>query len=326
LGDVRALQILSPGPLTTVQDLGRYGLGRYGVPPSGALDSFSLRVANLLVGNAEQEACLEITLMGLKVKALTDLLIAVTGGDLQPRLNERPLQVWQSHIMRRGDLLHFIGPKSGCRAYLALGGGISVPRVLGSKSTNLSSGFGGLEGRPLRRGDILNSHSPHLFLPKAPRALDPASIPTYPSAWTLRILFGPQDEDFPQEEKHFLLSSFNVTSELDRTGIRLSGRPIRARAGKPDSIISEGVAPGAVQIPGDGQPIIILVETVTGGYRKIATVISADLPLLGQIKPGDRIRFQEVSKEEASNALSRMEAAISSLSYLGGKSPATDFS
>ncbi|MCJ7596766.1 MAG: biotin-dependent carboxyltransferase family protein [Desulfobacterales bacterium] len=308
---VETLEILSPGPLTTVQDLGRYGWGRYGIPPSGALDAFSLRVANLLAGNPEQEAGLEITLMGLRVKALRDLLIAVTGGDLQPRLNGRALEMWRSHIMRRGDILFFAGPRTGCRAYLALGGGVSLPRVLGSKSTNLSSGFGGLEGRPLQKGDILSTDPPRLSVPTGPKALNSSLIPTYTRDWILRILPGPQDENFPEEQKkRFLSSSFEVASESDRTGIRMAGPPVWARAGAPDSIISEGVVPGAVQIPGDAQPIIILVETVTGGYRKIATVISADLPFLGQIKPGDRITFREVSAQEAFLALEAMESMI----------------
>jgi len=134
--EVEALEVLSPGPMTTVQDLGRYGFGRYGVAPSGAVDSFSLRIANLLVGNPEDDACLEITLMGLKIKARTDLIIAVTGGDLQPHMNEKPLKMWCAHMIEKGDVLSFKTPKSGCRGYLALGGGISVSPVMGSRSTN----------------------------------------------------------------------------------------------------------------------------------------------------------------------------------------------
>jgi len=144
---IESLEILSPGPLTTVQDLGRYGFSRYGVPPSGALDSFSLRVANLLVGNFETEAGLEITLMGLKVRVLTDLLVALCGGDLHPHLNEKPFDMWCSQIVRKGETLFLKAPRSGCRAYLAVWGGISLAPVLGSKSTNLASRFGGYEGR-----------------------------------------------------------------------------------------------------------------------------------------------------------------------------------
>jgi antagonist of KipI len=314
LEDTKSLEILAPGPLTTVQDLGRPGFGRYGVPPSGALDTFSLRVANLLVGNGEGEAGLEITLMGLKVKALTDLTLAVAGGDLQPHRNDAPLEMWRSLQVRRGDILHFKAPRTGCRAYVAAGGGICVPSVLGSKSTNGASRFGGLEGRPLQKGDILTVNQPQRHLSHSGRALDQSMIPCYPRQWPLRVLFGPQAEDFTDRvKKRFLHRDFEVTPQADRMGIRLAGPPIQRRKSLPESIISEGVVSGTIQVPGDGQPIIILVETVTGGYRKIATVISADLPRLGQIKPGDRIRFQAVSLQQALRALEHMEAVIARL-------------
>ncbi|MGD8229235.1 MAG: biotin-dependent carboxyltransferase family protein [Desulfobacteraceae bacterium] len=311
MGTRKTLEILTPGPLTTVQDLGRYGYGRYGVPSSGALDAFSLRIANLLVGNKEDEAGLEITLLGPKVKALTDCTIAITGADLQPQLNGKPLQMWGSHIMRHGDILYFRGPQSGCRAYLAIGGGISVTPVMGSKSTNLTSHFGGYEGRPLQQGDILRTDSPHHYLKAEARAFDPAWIPSYSKDYLLRVLPGPQDEDFAEDTKEqFLETPFDVTPQSDRTGIRLAGPGIQKKTGMQESIISEGVVPGTIQVPGGAQPIIILVETITGGYRKIATVISADLPLLGQIKPGDTVSFKAVSMEQALEALEHIENVI----------------
>jgi antagonist of KipI len=311
LGSVETLEILAPGPLTTVQDLGRFGFGRYGVAPSGALDSFSLRIGNLLVGNREDEACLEITLFGLKLKALTDVVISITGADIQPHLNGAPIEMWRSHIVKKGDTLFFRGLKSGCRAYLALGGGISVPSVLRSKSTNLSTKFGGLKGRPLQKGDHLSSDSPHLHLETGGRCFDPKWIPSYPKHWVLNTVFGPQDDHFPEEAKSlFQKSSFNVTLHSDRTGIRLAGPAIQRKAGLAESIISEGMVSGAIQIPGDGQPIIILGELVTGGYRKIATVITADLPFLGQIKPGDKVKFKGVSLENAYHAFKEAEGII----------------
>ena len=161
---VDTLEVIASGPLTTVQDRGRSGYGRYGVPPSGALDSFSHRVANLVVGNPETEACLEITLMGLRVKALNEVAVAVTGANLQPYHDEKPLDMWTSCILEKGSLLSLRAVKGGCRSYLAIGGGISLPEVMGSKSTNLCSKFGGLEGRSLRKGDILSSISPQLHL------------------------------------------------------------------------------------------------------------------------------------------------------------------
>ena len=318
MGVVNALEIVTPGPLTTVQDRGRFGFGQYGVPPSGALDSFSLRAGNLLVGNEENEACLEITLMGLMLRALEDLVVAVTGADLDPRINGNALPMWQSLMVKKGERLSFKGPKSGCRAYLAVGGGIRVPLVMGSRSTNLSARFGGLEGRPLQRGDVLKCALPHLHSGAAGRFLTPTFVPKYLSDCVIRILPGPHDDHFSTDSwDRFLGASYKVTGHADRTGIRLVGTSINTKAGLRESILSEGVVPGAIQVPGDGQPIIILNETITGGYRKIATVVSADLPLLGQLKPGDRVRFVKVSIEEAVRAFRRMENIIAGLKDSG---------
>ena len=311
MATVETFEVVAPGPLTTVQDRGRFGYGRYGVAPSGALDPFSLRVANLLVGNSENEACLEITLSGLRLKALTEVAIAVTGADLQAHSNDKPLDMWTSHILERGNILSFRGVKSGCRSYLAIGGGISLPKVMGSKSTNLSSKFGGLDGRPLQKGDILSSTSPHLHLNTERKSFPQAWIPPHAKERHLRVILGPQDDQFTEKgKKTFLGSPYQVSPDSDRTGIRLAGPMIERRPEVSESIISEGVISGTIQVPGDGQPIIILVETVTGGYRKIATVITADLPLLGQVKPGDTVTFKQVSLDDAYEALREMEGRI----------------
>lgn len=311
MAPVETIEILLSGILATIQDKGRFGYGRYGVAPSGALDHLSLRAGNMLVGNPEDEASLEITIMGLKAKAITEVAIAVTGGDLQPFLNDKPLDMWKSHAIRKGHILSFRGVKSGCRSYLAIGGGISLPVIMGSKSTNLSSKFGGLGGRPLKGGDILYSESPQRHLLTEGRKFPQEWVPSYGKEWRLRVIFGPQDDQFTERGKRiFLASSYHVSSDTDRTGIRLAGPVIERRPEVGESIISEGVICGTIQVPGDGQPIIILVETVTGGYRKIATVISADLPLLGQLKPGDRVRFEQVSLDEAYRALGEMEERI----------------
>ena len=311
MGAVETLEILIPGPLTTVQDCGRFGFGGYGVPPSGAVDPFSLRVGNLLVGNRENEASLEITIIGPKIIALIDTLIAITGADLQPKVNEIPLEMWRSQLLKKDDILSFKAPKSGCRAYLAIGGGISVQSIMGSKSTNLAAQFGGLEGRPLRKGDIISSDSPARYLKAVGKSLDKARIPSYPKNQVLRVISGPQDDHFSTKAKKiFLGSPFQVTPQSDRTGIRLAGPQIEAKKNLKGSIISEGVVSGTIQIPGDAQPIIILGETVTGGYRKIATVISADLPLVGQLKPGDTVNFRKVSMDEAYKAVREMEDMV----------------
>jgi antagonist of KipI len=311
---LNSLNILSPGLQTTVQDLGRLGYGRFGVAPSGALDSFAMRTANLLVGNPEDAAGLETLLMGLRIQARADITIAITGGDLQPRIDKRPLSMWCWHVFKKGEILSFLGPAGGCRAYVAFGGGIQVPAVLGSAATNLPSAFGGFEGRALQAGDVLKVNTAPISPPSTGRALNPDLVPVYADKWTLRVIWGPQDEDFPKAARDELVnSSYAVSPESDRTGIRLAGPAIDKKDDIPESIISEGVVSGSIQIPGDGKPIIILGETVTGGYRKIATVISADLFLLGQIKPGDLVSFIPITKPEADVALREVEDKIAAV-------------
>ena len=314
---IETLEILSPGILTTVQDIGRFGFGRYGVASSGAVDTFSLRVGNILVKNHENEACLETTLFGLKIRIITDTAIAITGADFNPHINDdKPLKMWRTHVLKNGDIISFRGLKSGCRSYLAIQGGISVPAVMESKSTNLPSSFGGLEGRPLKKGDIIYSGGKGGNIAYKERSFPIEWEPQYGKEWTLRIIFGPQDDQFSEKSKNvFIKSVYNVSPKADRTGIRLTGTVVERMPEKGESIISEGVISGAIQIPGDGQPIIILGETVTGGYRKIATVISADLPLLGQLKPGDEVRFKQVSLDEAYKALQGIEDKIKRFKY-----------
>jgi antagonist of KipI len=312
MATIKALEFLSPGILTSVQDLGRYGYGRYGVAPSGALDSYALRIANLLVGNREDQACLETMLMGPGIRVLTDVVIAVTGGDLQPKKNRQPIEMWRSHAFQRDDVLSFANAVSGFRAYIAVGGGFELPRVMDSRSTNLSSGFGGHRGRTLKKGDILLAGDPPSGLTHGfQRIFQPDWIPQYSDQWKLRVIWGPQDEQFPEDSRQaFLNSSYTMSQDSDRTGIRLAGPAVVCRPDIEASIISEGVISGAIQIPGDGKPIIILGETVTGGYRKIATIISADLPLAGQIKAGDGIQFEAVSLQVAHRVLQAMEERI----------------
>ena len=305
------LEILSPGALTSVQDLGRYGHGRYGVAPSGALDTFSLRIANLLVGNREDQACLEAMLLGPRIKVLADTAIAVTGGNLAPHRNKQPIKMWRTHHFKKNDVLTFKAPINGFRAYIAISGGIDVPEVMNSRSTNLPSGFGGVDGRPLKKGDFLNSEYSPDNLDVTALSFKSVDRPVYPRKWSIRVIWGPQDDHFPDDSRNnFLDAVYEMSPESDRTGIRLQGPVIERKPDIEESIISEGVISGSIQIPGDGKPIIILGETVSGGYRKIATVISADLPLLAQIKPGDEIQFNAVSLESAQQALHDLEDKI----------------
>ena len=311
MATVAVMEVKAAGPLTTIQDRGRFGFGRYGVAPSGALDSVAMRIANLLVDNPEEEGVLEITLPGFTATVLADTVIAVTGADLGWHCNDRPLRMWQSHRLHKGDTIAFWVLNAGCRAYLSVGGGWEVPKIMGSKSTNLSSGFGGLGGRPLQKGDVLWTASPQLFLGAGGRKFDLNAVPAYHGCWELRVVLGPQDDHFDEAAQDlFLNTDYRVSAHTDRTGIRLIGAQISAKEGMAESILSEGVVPGTVQIPGDGQPIILLGETVSGGYRKIATVITADQHVLGQVLPDDHIRFQAVTLREARQALWRLEDMI----------------
>ena len=314
MAGVNTFEVLSPGIMSTVQDLGRFGCARYGVAASGALDGFAVRVGNLLVGNDENAAVVETTLMGLRIKVLRDTVVAVTGGDLQARTGGEILPGWRSHLVREGETIAFSGPLSGFRSYLAVAGGIHVAPVMGSRSTNLASGFGGFEGRPLRKGDILAVEPVKDVVRCADRGFMPEAVPAYASPWRLRVVWGPQDDHFSEAGKQtFVTAPFTVSPDSDRTGIRLKGAVVARKPGMEESIISEGILSGAIQVPGDGQPIIILGETASGGYRKISTVISADLPLLGQITPGDEVAFEAVSIHEAVQALRKMEDKIDAL-------------
>jgi antagonist of KipI len=311
MSQVKAFEVLEPGILTTVQDLGRFGFSRIGVPPSGALDPFSLRIGNLLVGNEEGKACLETTIMGLKLKAMKDIVIAVTGGDLLPALNGESLEMWRSRRLAEGDILAFKGVRTGCRAYLAVSGGIAVPEIMGSRSTFLSVKFGGLEGRSLQKGDTL-------YIDDLPAPMARIGI-SFPSDWvpaldkevTLRVVPGPQDYYFTEQGFHTFQSSFyRVTAKSDRMGMRLEGPKIERRSDLEESIISESLIPGAIQVPGDGKPMIILNELITGGYTKIATIISIDLPKVAQLIPGDRVRFDPISVEGAHDLLREQEGRL----------------
>jgi antagonist of KipI len=305
---VAAFEVIEPGILTTIQDSGRFGFGRFGVPHSGALDPFSFRVANLLVNNQGNRACLETTLMGLKLKALNESVIAITGGDLSPPLNGESLEMWRTHLLVEGDVIAFKKVRSGCRAYLSVSGGFIVPEVMGSRSTYLSGKFGGMEGRPLRKGDILYRPDSPSPLNRIGLRLPEEWIPLFEKDANLRVVPGPQDHHFTEEGfRIFCSSTYEVSSQCDRMGIRLNGPRIERRPEVEESIISEGFLSGAIQVPGDGKPIIILTELVTGGYTKIAAVISTDLTKVAQLKPGDRITFEPVLIEKAHLLLKEQE-------------------
>ncbi len=298
--------------LTTVQDLGRYGYERYGVPVSGAMDQFALRAANLLVGNPPHAAALEITLAGPTLRATDKCLIAVTGADLSLRVNDWEMPPWMAIFVRQGWTITFGDRKSGCRAYLAVAGGIDVMPIMGSRSTYLSGGFGGVEGRALRQGDVIPVGVVPFHLPeRAGRSFPSNLVPDYSDAPEIHVVLGPQDDYFTDEGMAtFLSGEYQVGPTSDRMGYRLQGPEI-AHKGRAD-IISDGIPLGAVQVPADRQPIVMMADRqTTGGYPKIATVISADIPLLAQCLPGQStVRFEAIGVEEAQSRYRRMMKAL----------------
>jgi len=310
---MQTFEVIQPGPLTTIQDLGRYGYQQYGVPPSGAMDNYAFRIGNLLVGNDEMAASLEITLFGNQLRMLQDTVIAVTGADLVPALNGDFLPRWESIPVRRGDIISFTGLKSGCRAYLSVTGGINVPKVMSSASTYTRARIGGLDGRALRKGDILLTFE---SIPALSGARVPSEyIPKYGCQIELRVILGPQDNYFTEDGINtFLQSDYTVSAKADRMGYCLEGPPIQHRTTA--DIISDGIPLGAVQVPGDGLPIILLVDRqTTGGYTKVATVISVDIPKLAQAKPDDKVRFQQINQDEAQIALQEYEQQIQTIRH-----------
>jgi biotin-dependent carboxylase-like uncharacterized protein len=289
--------VLSPGAYTTVQDLGRYGYQSMGIPITGALDSYALRVANLLVGNPETSAALEITISGPRLEMRDTADLALAGADMEVILNGRPREGWRSFRVKRGDVLEIHQVKKGCRAYLAVTGGIDVPVVMGSRSTYVGGKLGGHRGRPLRASDLLGRGDGSVL--RKDRWLPRGMIPDHPAEPMLRAVPGPQDEFFLEGAAVFFEASFMVTAKADRLGYRLQGPSIAIREGMPKSIISEPCVPGSVQIPADAQPIIVLVEHSVGGYSKIATVVTADIARVAQATPGDTFRFEKVTIETA---------------------------
>lgn len=299
--------VLKKGLLSLIQGGPRLGFQQYGVPASGAMDDYSLRVANLLVGNDEYESCIEALIVGPSIKFHEKSIIAITGGDLGPMLNGIEIDMYRSYIVNKGDTLSFSGMKNGCRTYISFGGGIDVPIVMGSKSTYTKANLGGYKGRELREGDYLNLFK---FNGNINSILPKKYIPKYENEITLRVIRGPQDDMFDKDNIQILFKSiYEITNECDRMGYRLSGEKINHINGA--DIVSDGIAFGAIQVPGHGNPIIMMADRQTvGGYAKIANVISVDLYKLAQAKPGDKVRFKEVDIYESHRILKKYEHVI----------------
>jgi antagonist of KipI len=302
------LKILRSGMLTSVQDLGRRGYRSSGVPLSGAMDSFALRVANSLVGNSEDQAVLEFTLVGPELEFTEDALVAVTGAECEGVRSWRPFEVQVGERLKLGACVR------GCRGYVAVNRGIDVAPVLGSRSTYLRGRWGGFEGRALREGDRL-AIGPRMLMETAlppPRhgwQIDPRLFPRYSSSPVIRAIRGSPESGLTDE---LFATEFKVSPQSDRMGLRLIGENFPHANG--GNLLSATVVPGTVQIPPDGQPVILMADAQTiGGYRQAAHVVCVDLPLVAQLRPGDRLRFVEVSIEEAHRLTLARDRAVAIL-------------
>lgn len=295
-----ALRCIDPGPLATIQDRGRIGWQRFGVSVAGAMDPVGLAVANLLVGNAPDAAAIEVTLYGGTWEAAAESVrIAVAGASFSSTIDGRPAGLHRAHTLRRGQRLALGAAGDAARGYLAIAGGFDLRPALASASTHLRSRLGGVDGGPIRAGQDLP-----LALGDAPSgpdlALDPVLLPAAPPRF--RAIPGPQDDMFTKEGIATLFSGdYTITAEADRMGMRLLGPRIAHAGGY--NIISDGIAPGSIQVPGAGQPIVLFADRqTTGGYPKIATVISADLGFLARCRPGTVVRFEKADLADAAAA------------------------
>lgn len=309
------------GMLTTIQDSGRHGYQRFGMPVSGAMDLLSLQIANTLVGNPCDEpslvgnipgaAALEATLVGPEIlfvgaseetsasfssPTLFCTTIAITGADMQPCINGKPIQMYTPIKVMSGDRLTFLGLKTGCRTYIAIAGGLNVPLVMGSRSTYLRAKIGGLEGRALKTGDVIPLGSFTNLADKNSSQKITCEIPDYQTNRPIRIIPGPEIKRLDFEGiRTFLTTEYTVSANSDRMGLRLGGQPIHIKGTKGHDIISSGISFGTIQLPGNGLPIILMADRqTTGGYARIANVLTDDLPRVAQLKPGDKINFVEV--------------------------------
>ncbi|WP_251862208.1 biotin-dependent carboxyltransferase family protein [Clostridium sp. Marseille-Q2269] len=309
------IEIEKSGLLTTIQDNGRYGFRKYGVIVSGAMDPIAMRISNILVGNEEDSSVLESTLIGPNIKINEDCLISICGGDLSPKINGINAPMWRPIYIKSGSVLSFTGCKLGARAYISFSGSFNLDKTLGSNSTYIRASIGGIEGRALKNGDVINLNTPTTIgvkiINKLKKNIDEKGfsstswfigknfICNYSSAPILRFTKGVQFHCFTDKSiKDFCNNKFKITLQSDRMGYRLNGPQLYLK--EPLELISEAVTLGTVQVPKDGNPIILLADgQTTGGYPKIADIASIDIPIAAQLKPGDKITFREISLEEA---------------------------
>jgi len=293
--------------------LGRYGFQRFGVPVSGVMDKYAFLCANSLVDNQTNDTCLEVTLFGPEFEVLHEAEVAVTGANFALTLNGDSVPMWETMNVKEGDRIAFVeSAQSGCRAYLAVRGGFDVPILLGSRSTYTRGGFGGFEGRALRVGDVLRAFEPKSSL-KAKRTLPSALVPSYESEFVVNVVLGPQEDMFTERgAETFLSNYYTVTPESDRMGFRLDGALIAHK--DVTEIVTDALVQGAVQVPADGKPIVLMADAQTsGGYPKIATVTTLGISRLAQAKPNDKVHFNKVSLVEAHKQFIEFQRTLNQL-------------
>lgn len=296
-------QVKKSGILTTFQDMGRTGYQQFGVPVSGAMDKYSLQIANILVGNARNTTCLEITWIGPEMEACAPLIIAITGADLEPKVNGKVKPMWTSFRMNKGDKLTFGEHQSGVRAYLAVAGGFQSAQFFGSQATDLNSGFGTI----LKDGSEIHGFPTKL---KHGIGLSRTYIPTYEKSIEVAVVEGPHIDCFTNEEREaFFRTSFRVDSNSNRMGYRLRSDKVSFKSKA--NIWSDAVPFGGIQIPPNGQPIILMADRqTTGGYPRIGTVISSDISKIAQLVPNGGISFYPISIEKAQARIVQSEKQL----------------
>ena len=303
------VRVVLGGPLTTVQDLGRHGRQGEGVPESGAMDVVAARIANLLVGNDERAAVIESTLAGPALLFDSDTTVALGGGDFGATVDGEPVAPWHAFPVRAGATLALGNARHGCRAYIAIAGGVDVPCVLDARSTCLPARFGGHEGRALRAGDVFAvSEAPPRHVR---RALASTLRPEHHA--TVRLIAGAQLDALDDSSRELLFGAgLHVSSRSDRTGYRLEGPALRLRA--PIELLSSAVTTGTLQLPPNGQPILLMADhQTTGGYPVLGQVATVDLGTVAQLRPGDAIRFAPVSLDDAQRLYLERERSLDTL-------------
>ncbi|ABY44066.1 biotin-dependent carboxyltransferase family protein [Bacillus mycoides] len=319
------VEVLHAGMFTTVQDLGRFHYQQYGVPVGGAMDKGALRMINMLVGNEENEAGLEITIMGPKLLIKKTTLLAIGGADMEPLLNGERIPLWRPILAEEGSMLCLGKAKSGCRAYVTFAGGINIDCTMGSKSTYIRAALGGIEGRMLKKGDYFQigtgAEVASRFIQnlqeekriKKKWAICNNALPKYKKHPILRVITDFEYDQFTEESiKSFFSKEYKVSNYADRMGYRLDGDVLNRV--EEIEILSSPVTFGTIQVPNGGQPIILMADRqTTGGYPRIGNVISVDLPLLAQLKPGDYVTFEKITMEDAAQLYIKQETSMSLL-------------